>query len=82
MRNYKPSEFVSGMLHTDVIHNKVEKKVCRLCNQQKQKEDFSRNLRSPDGRYHECKTCIGKRASKKYFDKKKDKELLNAMLPI
>lgn len=54
---------------------------CSKCKKTKLLEDFSKNLRSPDGRRSWCKECFGKYSKKynrEYYDKNQERELERA----
>lgn len=81
-RKYKPSEFISAMLHSSGVYLRGNRKTCNKCLTEKDIEDFSRNVRSPDGRVHTCKECCKTKAHGLYRNKKRENDFLKSMLPI
>lgn len=50
-------------------------KICHTCKVPKELSEFARELRKPDGRKSECKTCKQERDSKRNSEKKKEREM-------
>lgn len=82
MRNYKPSEFISGMLHSDVIIIKKEKKLCIACKEEKAINDFARLPRANDGRRNTCRQCAKEHNKTHRLTKKTEKDLYSQFMPI
>ena len=50
-------------------------KICSTCKFPKDLNDFPREPRNADGRNCECKECKHKKNMKKYYEKKKEREM-------
>lgn len=50
-------------------------KICCNCKQPKELKDFAKEPRNADGRNAECLKCKRERDSKKYYERKKEREL-------
>jgi len=81
MRNYKPSGFISAMLHSDGVV-KVERKTCILCGFPKPIKQFYKNPKNADGHSNECAECSLEISNKKYAKKKEEKEFYKQFSPI
>lgn len=82
MRDYKSSEFVSAMLHSDVIRVVKEGKICIMCKEERVMNDFAKNPRAQDGRRNTCRKCSNDHNRIYKEAKKKEKDLYAQFMPI
>jgi hypothetical protein len=82
MRNYKPTEFVSAMLHSTYSNFKEEFKTCKSCGETKEIKLFSKTPKNADGRCMCCKKCRTKTASATYHKRKAERDFYKSMMPI
>lgn len=82
MRNYKPTEFVSAMLHSDAKVTNEGSKTCVVCHELKELKEFVKRPRGVDGRCSTCKSCASKKAIALYHKKKSENDIYKDFMPI
>ncbi len=82
MRNYKPSEFISAMLHSDTIKVVKEEKPCAKCGKVKKLDEFYEHSTCGDGKTNTCKSCMTIVRAERKRKKKAENEIWNQYMPI
>ncbi len=80
MRSYKPTEFISAMLHSNPI--KVDSKRCSRCGKDKPIEQFYKTHSSVDSHRNTCDTCHKQHTAKRHKKAKEDKDFWKQFSPI
>ena len=81
MREYKPTKFVSAMLHSDSVIV-PEHKICKQCKEDKDISDFSRAERNGDGYNTVCKKCRSANSLGTINKKNEEKKFWSQFSPI
>ncbi len=81
MRNYKPTEFISAMLHAD-LQPKLKSKKCSRCGKDKPIEQFYKMDSSADSHRNTCDTCHKQHTAKRSKKAKEERELYKLFTPI